>query len=135
MNTFALTLCDSMRAERFPAVTQFIGADDSGAFGVLARHARTVAVLRYGLARFLADGKWRYLALPGGVLRFSDNVLTITAARYFLGEERSRIAEQLAAELAREDSDVHAARATLAEIERTLARRLGELSARMQEGR
>lgn len=135
MNTFALTLCDSTRTERFDAVSKFIGADDSGAFGVLAHHAHTVAVLRYGLARFQDGGKWRYLALPEGVLRFSDNVLTVAAARYFLGDERGRIAEQLAAELAREDSDVHAARATLAEIERTLVRRLSELSAQMREGR
>ncbi|HJV50607.1 MAG TPA: hypothetical protein VJ652_04060 [Noviherbaspirillum sp.] len=130
MNTFVLTLCDSRRTERFDTVTRFAGADAGGAFGVLPHHAELVAVLRYGLARFADDqGRWRYLALPGGVLHFCRNAMTIVTARYFLGDERDRIADQLAAEMAREDSELHASRATLDEIERTLLRRLGELGA------
>lgn len=135
MNTFSLNLHDSMRAEHFDNVTQFIGADGSGSFGVLAGHARMVAVLRYGLARFVdASGKWRYLTLPGGVMSFVDNRLTIVTVRYFLGDERELICEQLAQEMNRTDSDVHTSRATLAEIEHALMRRLGELGGRSQGG-
>ena len=90
-----------------------------------------VAVLRYGLLRFLnGTGVWHYAALPGGVLRFADNSLSIVASRFFLGNERAVLVDKLAAEMAREDSDIHSARATLAQIERTLMRRLGELSER-----
>jgi F-type H+-transporting ATPase subunit epsilon len=128
MNTFALTLYDSLRNERFDAVSRFLGADDSGAFGVWPHHAEMVAVLRYGLARFEdAAGTWHYLALPGGVLRFADNALTLVSERYFIGDDRDRIADRLAQEMAREDSELHAVRATLGGIERTLMRRLSEM--------
>lgn len=133
MNTFALTLSDSQRSERFESVARFIGADDSGAFGILPHHAPMVAVLRYGLARFAdADGKWHYLALPGGVLHFTDNLLTLATVRYFLGDQRDVIVEKLASEMAREDSELQSVRATLDEIERTLIRRLSALSTQLQ---
>jgi len=129
MKCFALTLLDSHGAERFDTVTQFIGADDNGSFGILAGHVPTVVVLRYGLARFSDQtGAWHYLALPGGVLRFANHQLTVTTVRYFLGDDRDAICERLAEEMARADSEVHTARATLSEIERSLVRRLAELS-------
>jgi F-type H+-transporting ATPase subunit epsilon len=131
MSTFALDLLDSRGADRFGDVVQFIAADASGSFGVLAGHARLVAVLRYGLARFVdAAGRWRYLAVPGGVVSFADNRLTLATVRYFLGEDRARILRELEAQMAKADSDVHASRATLAEIEHALVRRLGELAGR-----
>jgi F-type H+-transporting ATPase subunit epsilon len=129
MRTFSLSLLDSQGEARFEAVTQFIAADASGSFGLLAGHAAMVALLRYGLARFCdRDGRWHYVALPGGVLRFADNQLTVASARYFLGEERGAMSELLAQALARTDLEIHAARASLAEIEHALARRLAELS-------
>lgn len=129
MNYFALTLQDGFGCENFDAVTQFIGADASGSFGVLAGHRHMVAMLRYGLARFCdSTGNWHYLAMPGAVLRFFDNRLTVTTVRYFLGDDRTRICRQLEQEMAQQDSEVYMARATLAEIERSLIRRLAELS-------
>ncbi len=132
MRTFNLQLLDSHGDAEFAAVTQFIGADGGGSFGILAGHRRMVVVLRYGLARFSdVSGRWYYLALPGGVLRFADNRLCIACVRYFLGDDRQLICEQLAQELASADSELHAARATLSEIERSLVRRLAELSGGM----
>ena len=129
MNSFALALLDSRGHHDFSEVRQFIAADQSGSFGVLAGHVHFVAVLRYGLARFSdSDGVWRYLAMPGGVLRFCDNKLTVTTVRYFLGTESDSLCRELAAEMAQNDSEVHAAQATLAEIEHSLLRRLAELS-------
>jgi F-type H+-transporting ATPase subunit epsilon len=64
------------------------------------------------------------------VLRFVDNTLTVTTVRYFLGDDRELICDQLAEEMARTDSEVHKARATLSEIEHSLVRRLAELSKR-----
>jgi F-type H+-transporting ATPase subunit epsilon len=132
---FTLALFDSQHPQRFEHLASFVGADASGSFGILPHHARMVAVLRYGLARFAgADGAWHYLALPGGVLHFADNTLALSTVRYFLGDRRELIVGQLAAEMAREDSELQAVRATLAGIERTLLRRLGELSVSMQRG-
>lgn len=131
MNVFELTLLDGQGGQSFTGVQHFIAADDNGSFGILAGHQHSLAVLRYGLARFCDQhGDWRYLALPGGVLRFADNRLTITTVRYFLGDDRHLICEQLADELARNDSEIHTARATLSEIERSLVRRLAQLSGR-----
>jgi len=128
MNRFALTLQDCQGVEHFAEIVQFVGADAQGSFGILAGHVHCIALLRYGLARFCdRDGIWRYLALPGGVLRFADNRLTVTTVRYFLGDNAGLLCEQLAAEMARTDSEIHSARATLSEIERSLVRRLAEL--------
>lgn len=135
MRTFALHLLDSRGSDHFDHVTQLVAADDSGSFGILAGHARMVAVLRYGLVRFVdAAGKWHYLSLPGGVLSGDGTQVTIMTAHYFLGDERGLICRQLAEEMASTDSDVHTSRATLAEIEHSLVRRLGELSGRGWNG-
>jgi len=134
MKVFAVHLLHSGGAERFEDIVQFIGADGSGSFGLLAGHVRMVAVLRYGLARFVdSTGRWRYLALPGGVLSFADNRLTLATARYFLGEDSAGICRQLEDEMARSDSDLHTARAALNEIEHALVRRLGELSGHVRQ--
>lgn len=133
MNHFALHLHDSHGGDRFDEVVQFIAADGSGSFGILAGHARMLAVLRYGLARFVdSSGRWHYVSLPGGVMSFADNRLTLATVRYFLGAERASICRQLEDEMARLDSDVHTSRTTLTEIEHALLRRLGEMSGRMQ---
>ena len=128
MSGLQLALLDSAGADRWPGVRQFIAADASGSFGILPGHAAMVAVLRYGLARFEdAAGSWRYLALPGGVLRIADNVLTVCAVRYFLGDQPQQLVDQLAAAMSRDDSELQAARQTLARIDRSLLRRLADM--------
>ncbi|MBU1363542.1 MAG: F0F1 ATP synthase subunit epsilon [Gammaproteobacteria bacterium] len=138
MKTFALILLDSAGAERFEHVRQFVGADGSGAFGILGGHESMVVALRYGLARFEdAGGAWHYIALPGGILRFKGNTLSVVAVRYFLGDEPGVLVERLAAELARDDSELGAARQTLAKIDRSLIRRLADMAGHggmVQEG-
>ena len=124
---FALTLLDTRGTRRFDAVTMLIAADATGSFGLLAHHEPMVAVLRYGLARFLDAGRWRYVALPGAVLRFAGNEAAIATAQYFLGEDRSGIVGELQAEMQRSDSEVRRVETALAEIEESLIRRLGEL--------
>ncbi|MGZ4959382.1 MAG: F0F1 ATP synthase subunit epsilon [Methylomonas sp.] len=129
MKSFVVTLLDTRGSERFDHVTQFIGADADGSFGILAGHIHTVALLRYGLARFIdQDGVWHYLTLPGGVLRFIDNQLTVTTVRYFLGKDPNEICQRLVDEMAQTDSEVYTVRKMLSEIERMLVRRMAELS-------
>ncbi|MDE2622454.1 MAG: F0F1 ATP synthase subunit epsilon [Betaproteobacteria bacterium] len=128
MKTFYLELLDSRGADRFPAVRQFVAADASGSFGILAGHEPMVAVLRYGLARFEDDsGQWHYAAMSGGTLRFAGNRLTVATVQHFLGLERGTLLQQLSAEMARTESDIARARATLTEIEHSLLRHLGDL--------
>ena len=131
MRGFRLRLLDTRGSEVFEKITQCIAADDSGQFGILPGHQTMIVVLRYGLARFCdAEGGWRYVALPGGVLRFAEQELTITTQRYFLGDDSHKICEQLAREMANIDSEIHRARATLSEIEHSLVKRLAALSQR-----
>jgi F-type H+-transporting ATPase subunit epsilon len=129
MNSFELRLLDNQNSQTFAKVTRFVGADESGSFAVLAGHAPLIVLLRQGLARFCdADGHWYYLALPGGVCRFAGNCLSVCTVRYFVGDKRDEICQQLSDELAKTDSQVHAARFTLTQIEKSLVRRLAELS-------
>ena len=129
MKRFELRLLDGLTSQTFSDISRFVAADDGGSFGILAGHAPMIVLLRQGLARFCdASEKWYYLALPGGVLRFADNRLTISTVRYFVGDQRDEICQQLTDELARTDSQVHSARLTLTQIERSLVRRLAELS-------
>jgi len=129
MNCFALTLLDCHGERHFGQIRQFIGADNSGSFGIMAGHAHLLAILRFGLARFCDNsGVWYYLALPGGVVRFYQNKLTVTTVRFFLGNDREQICQQLAEQMAQLDSEIHAAHATMLEIEHTLLQRLAELS-------
>lgn len=125
---FAVTLLDSHGVDHFDAVTRFVAADNNGSFGLLPGHTHLVALLRYGLARFIdSSGANHYVALPGGVLRFKDNQLTVTCMRYFLGDQRDDICECLTTALAKTDSEIHTVRARMTEIEHSLVRRLAEL--------
>lgn len=131
MSGFSLTVCDAAECRRFSGVRTLEAADASGSFGILPRHRAMVAVLRYGLARFQnQDGAWQFMALPGGVLRFAGNEATIVSTRCHIGTDRDQLAEALAAELEREDTELHAMRDTLATIEQSLKRRLAELGNR-----
>ena len=77
--TFTLLIQDAAHAERIEGVSAFVGRDGSGSFGVMANRARMMAVLVTGLARFRIGGDdWEYLAMPGAVLYFCDNRLTIS---------------------------------------------------------
>ena len=135
MKTFVLNLIDTAEANRFDRVVQFIGSDVEGSFGILADHVHAVAVLRYGLARFIDDrGIWHYLAMPGGVLRFADNQLTLTTVRYFLGDDRDTICARLDAAMQQRDSELRRSRAALSEIEHSLVKRLAELSGQRSGG-
>jgi F-type H+-transporting ATPase subunit epsilon len=134
MSTFSIVFCGAGGVERFDGIVRFIGADDSGSFGIRPRHEAAIAVLRCGLARFQdTSGTWRYAALPGGVLRFAGDAMTIVAAHCFIGTERTLLAERLAADLARADSELRTMRDTLDGIDRTLIQRLSDLGQSRRE--
>ena len=66
VSTFTLMLQDTTQSEQVDNVTSFVGEDDSGAFGILARHTRMMTILVAGLARFRGDDEnWNYIATPG----------------------------------------------------------------------
>ena len=96
MKTFRLLLRDTVRNESIENVCSFVGEDASGSFGILADHARFMTRLVFGLARFkVVNFPWQYLAMPGAMLHFSNNAMTLITRRYLRSENYLAISNDL----------------------------------------
>ncbi|WP_305908687.1 F0F1 ATP synthase subunit epsilon [Methylomarinum sp. Ch1-1] len=128
MNHFTLQLYDATQQQRIDEVTCFVGEDDSGSFSLKAYHARFMTTLVFGLARFrLQNGDWRYLALPGGVLYFNANALTISTRHFLIDSDFERISEQLKQQLLAEEETVSKTRKSLQKMEQSMLTKLWKL--------
>jgi F-type H+-transporting ATPase subunit epsilon len=131
VNTFAMELRDAARGQRIENVTSFVGEDGSGSFGLLAHHARFMTVLVFGLARYrIGEDQWHYLALPGGLLYFTDNTLRLSTRRYLLGDDYQTICAELEAQLVNEEQRVRATRENLRHMEEEVLRSLWRMERR-----
>ena len=131
MKPFTLQLQDATRAQEIAGVTSFVGEDATGSFGILAGHARFMTTLVIGLARFrLGERPWQYLALPGAVLYFDDNVLTLNTRHYLLDEDYMRISESLQEQLLAEEEKLRTTKESLHQMEEQVLKRLWEMSRR-----
>jgi len=131
MSTFTLKLQDASHGETIPGLTSFVGADDSGSFGILAGHARLMTILTVGLARFrVAQAPWRYLALPGGVLYFDDDLLVVNTRRYLQTDDYDAITEALRKQLLKEENELRSMRQSIRRMEEEALRRLWMLNLR-----
>ena len=129
MNTFSLVLQDATHSERFDGVSSFVGEDASGSFGIQANHARLMAVLVLGLARFrIGDTHWQYLALPGAVLYFENNILTLNTRRFLRDDDYRRISTALQQQLVAEEENLRGVKESLHRMEEEVLRRLWEMS-------
>lgn len=132
MSGFTLKLYDSRQSETIEGVSAFIGEDASGSFGILPGHARMMTTLVFGLARFrLAhaadEGAWHYLAMPGAVLYFVDNTLSLVSRHYLLDTEYQRISQRLAEELLAEEEQLQELHASLKQMEEAVLKRMWEM--------
>ena len=128
MKTFTLALHDATRSEEIRDVTSFVGEDATGSFGILAEHARMMTSLIIGLARFrIGEGTWRYLALPGALLYFHDNVLTLSTRHYLLDDDYMRISQALQQQLLAEEEKLHTMKESLHHMEEEVLKRLWEI--------
>jgi F-type H+-transporting ATPase subunit epsilon len=128
MSSFTLDLYDATRTESIPGVTSFVGEDASGSFGILAGHTRMMTSLVIGLARFrIGDKPWQYLALPGAVLYFHDDVLTLSTRRYLLDDDYTRISQALQEQLLAEEQALQSMKDSLRKMEEEILRRLWSL--------
>ena len=128
MKSFTLLLLDATHSEEIHNVTSFVGEDASGSFGVLAGHARMMTSLVTGLARFrVGMDAWRYLAMPGGVLYFNDNVLRVSTRHYLLDDDYMRISQELQQRLLMEEEKLHAIKESLHRMEEEVFKRLWEM--------
>ena len=55
-----------------------------------------MTTLVFGLARFrVGESAWQYLAVPGGVLYFQDDVLTLSTRRFLIDDDYQAISKTL----------------------------------------
>jgi F-type H+-transporting ATPase subunit epsilon len=128
MKPFTLRLQDASRAMEITGVTSFVGEDASGSFGILAGHARLITSLIIGLARFrIGESAWHYLALPGAVLYFHDNVLTLSTRHFMLDADYMRISQALQQQLLAEEEALHSMKQSLHQMEQEVFKRLWEM--------
>lgn len=131
MKSFSLILQDATHNQQIDGVTSFVGEDSSGSFGILAGHARMITALVIGLARFqVAEGDWQYLALPGAILYFHDDLLTLSTRHYLLDSDYNRISQALQEQLLAEEEQLQAMKTSLQRMEEEVLKRLWELSAK-----
>lgn len=127
-NSFTLELFDGRGNERIEGVTSFVGEDASGRFGILPGHVRFMTVLLFGLSRFrCADNDWEYLALPGALLYFVDNTLTVATRHYLRDPDYERISQRLGDELLAEEEELLDIRDSVKQMEEAMLRRMWEL--------
>ena len=128
---FTLRLQDATRAEEIAGVTSFVGEDDSGSFGILAGHTRMLTTLIIGLARLrVGTAAWHYLAVPGAVLYFQDNVLTLSTRRYLLDTDYMRISQSLQQQLLVEEEQFRTMKASLHRMEEAMLKHLWDMRRR-----
>jgi F-type H+-transporting ATPase subunit epsilon len=125
MTGFSLTLFGTGHTRRIDGVLAFIGIDASGFFGLRTGHESFMTMLTHGLHRYQrTEGQWIYLALPGGLARFTGNDLQISCQRFLEHDEYHGLVERLDAELRKESEQLAATRASVHNLERELLQRL-----------
>jgi F-type H+-transporting ATPase subunit epsilon len=128
VNTFALNLLDATREQRIDGVTSFVGEDASGSFGIQPGHARFMTTLVFGLARFRQGANaWQYLALPGAVVYFNHNALTLSTRHFLMDADFERISSLLDQQLGAEEENLRATRTSLRQMEQAMLKRMVEL--------
>jgi F-type H+-transporting ATPase subunit epsilon len=128
LTTFALELQDAKHTQRLTDVTAFVGEDRSGSFGILAGHARFMTSLTFGLARFRTlSADWQYLALPGALLYFKDNVLSLSTRHYLIDSDYTRITSEMNDQLVAEEQALTSLKTSLRRMEEEALRRMWRL--------
>ena len=125
MSRFVLNLFDASHEQRIEGVTSFVGEDASGSFGIQANHARFMTTLIFGLARFrLETEEWQYLALPGAVVYFNNNELSISTRHFLIDTDLERISALLEQQLITEEENLRATKESLHRMEQAMLKRM-----------
>ena len=125
MNSFVLNLFDATHEQRITGVTSFVAEDSTGSFGIQSNHARFMTTLIFGLARFsLGTDDWHYLALPGAVVYFNKNELTISTRHFLMDTDLERISALLEQQLMTEEESLRATRESLHRMEQAMLKRM-----------
>lgn len=86
-----------------------------------------------GLARFrVGRDAWQYLAMPGGVLYFNDDVLSVSTRHYLLDKDYMRISQELQQQLLDEEEKLHIIKQSLHRMEEEVFKRLWEIGRKLE---
>lgn len=128
MTNFNLVIQDTIHSQQYDGVTSFVGEDDSGSFGIMANHARMMATLVMGLARFrIGEQNWLYVATPGALLYFHNNQLTLSTRHFFIDEDYMRISRTLEEQLLKEENQLLKQKQSLRHMEEVVLKRLWDI--------
>ncbi|MDH5751112.1 MAG: F0F1 ATP synthase subunit epsilon [Deltaproteobacteria bacterium] len=128
MNSYTMHLRDVMKARDIVGVTCFVGETEDGAFGILPGHERAIIQLSYGLARYRQDGPdWQYLLLPGGVLYFQGEDMTIMSRHIFQSDDLGTALGEMENRLRAEEQSLENLKANLQHLEQEMMRKLWRL--------
>jgi F-type H+-transporting ATPase subunit epsilon len=130
VNTFTLHLHSMTAAQTVAGVRSLVARDGSGSFGIQAGHEDFMTALDFGLARYRCEDAWRYLALPGGILRVAGGAVWLFTRRYLEDSDYRRLGAELERQLRAEEAALHETRVSLQQMEQQLLRRLWELDRR-----
>jgi F-type H+-transporting ATPase subunit epsilon len=134
VKSFSLKLLDATHSEEIDDVVSFVGEDSSGSFGIQAGHGRIMTSMLFGLARFrVRSGDWKYLALPGALLYFDDDVLTLSTRHFVLDDDYQRISAVIREKLLAEEVELKGLKESLRRMEEEFLRRiwaLGQMGSR-----
>jgi len=120
-----LNLFDAGHEQRIADVVSFVGEDASGCFGIQANHARFMTTLVFGLARFRrVEDDWQYLAMPGAVIYFNNNELTISTRHFLIDADFERISTLLDRQLIAEEENLQTTRESLHKMEQAMLKRM-----------
>ena len=129
MKPFRLHLMSMTRSEVIPDIVRFTGRDAAGSFGILANASRRMTVLVFGLAHFLnASEKNEYLALPGGLLYFSDNELRIATTDFVRGSDLEEISAALDLQMRQKESELREIKQSFHRLDEAILKRMYELT-------
>lgn len=129
MKEFTLVLRDTSQYKMIEGVTSFVGEDATGSFGILPGHGRMMTVLIFGLARFcVKKSSWQYLAMPGAVLYFVNNKLTLNSRSFLLSDDYDYLSKTLLQSLLTEEEKLSSIKNSLRHMEENILRRLRDIS-------
>ena len=127
MNVFTLQLYDAIQSMTLNDVVSFTGEDASGSFGIMANHERFLTCLIFGMARIRTqDNSLQYLAMPGAVLYFDNNVLSISTRHYIIDADHEQISTVLQNQLVEEEGRLQSLKRSLHNMETEIFKRLWE---------
>jgi F-type H+-transporting ATPase subunit epsilon len=125
VKTFSLSLFDTAHTQTIADVVSFSGEDSSGRFGILAERERMITCLAFGMARIhTLSGQVLFIAMPGGVLYFTKNNLTLSTRHFVVSDDFEQIQKILQQEILNEEVQLQKLKQSFHSMETELMKRL-----------